>query len=854
MTLGNLGHLLVILSFVTALVATYAYLRVTLLQADSLELSSWKRFARSAFYVHAAAIVGVCVTLYTIIYGHHFEYHYAWSHSSKALPWYYMLSCFWEGQEGSFMLWMFWQAILGVILIRTNKLWEAPMMTVYTLVQAFLTSMILGVIIPGLDFKIGSTPFLTMREAMPDLPVWSANPNFIPQDGNGLNPLLQNYWMVIHPPTLFLGFALTLVPFAYLMAGLWRKQVTEWLRPALPWMLLTGVILGVGILMGGYWAYETLSFNSYWSWDPVENAVYVPWLVGIAALHTMIIAKKNASALKSSVILVIAQFILILYSTFLTRSGILGNSSVHSFTDLGLSGQLLLYLLAFIAVSIIISVRVWKLLPTDAEEVSTYSREFWLFIGATVLCLASFQVIIPTSIPVWNKIVESLGGVSKLAPPTDAITYYTKFQLWFFAVIAILTGIGQYFWWKRVQKGKMQELLTPVWISLFITALLITFGGINKLPYIALLTASVFALVANMAIILGILKGSYRLSGGAITHIGVALMLIGILWSSGYQKVVSLNGSGLLISKDDFFTKDNNRENKENVLLWLGQSTRMGDYLLTYRGPRTEIRDVPQYIPSSWLDIIEGDFHAVCLRDITIGEKTFHKKGDTVAVYPENVFYEVEYREPSGRITTLFPRAQFNKRMGLVVSPDIKRELNKDLYSFVTVGGNPSEAEEWSATENVRVALQDTFFVNDYVAVLENVARTNGVEGVSLNPNDVAVKAQIKILDKEREYYIAPTFAINQDRMVLRKPEVSEELGLRIQFMEIDPKTGMFSFAANFKQRDYIVMKAVEKPLINVLWIGTLILVAGFTISTLRRFREFRLVRDKGVELEKVID
>lgn len=849
MTLGNTGHLLVIISFVTALVATYAYLRATLLTTDNLQNNTWKHFARGAFYTHTAAIIGVCATLYTIIYGHHFEYHYAWSHSSKALPWYYMLSCFWEGQEGSFMLWMFWQAVLGVILIRTNKVWETPMMTVYALVQAFLTSMILGVVIPGLDFKIGSTPFLTMREAMPDLPVWAMNPNFIPKDGNGLNPLLQNYWMVIHPPTLFLGFALTLVPFAYLMAGLWQKQLTEWLRPALPWMLLTGVILGVGILMGGYWAYETLSFNSYWSWDPVENAVYVPWLVGIAALHTMIIAKKNATALKTSVILVTAQFILILYSTFLTRSGILGNSSVHSFTDLGLSGQLLMYLLAFIAVSIVLSVRVWKLMPSDKEETSTYSREFWLFMGATVICLASFQVIIPTSIPVWNSIVESFGGVSKLAPPTDAISYYTKFQLWFFAVITILSGVGQYFWWKRVQKGKMQDLLTPLWISLFITALLITFGGINKLPYIALLTAAVFALVANTTIILGILRGSYRLSGGAITHIGVALMLIGILWSSGYQKVVSLNASGLLISKEDFFTKEDNKENKENVLLWVGQPTRMGDYLLTYRGPRTEIRDVPSYVPSSWMEIIEGDFHAVCLKDITIGEKTYHKKGDTVAVYPENVFYEVEYREPSGRITTLYPRVQFNERMGMVTSPDIKRELNKDLYSYAMVGSNPREAEEWSPTENFRVAMQDTFFVNDYVAVLESVSRTNAVEGLALNPNDVAVKAQIKILDKEREYFIAPTFAINQDRMVMRKPEVSEELGLRIQFMEIDPKTGTFNFAVNAKQRDYIVMKAVEKPLINVLWVGTLVLVIGFVLATIRRFREFRLRRDKGVEL-----
>ncbi|MCU0340990.1 MAG: cytochrome c biogenesis protein CcsA [Spirosomaceae bacterium] len=872
MLLGNLGHLLVIISFVTALVATFAYFRASNLtplppllneREESPPLSVgrgagagggvWLRFARLSFYVHAAAILGVCVTLYVIIYGHHFEYHYAWSHSSKALPWYYMISCFWEGQEGSFMLWMFWQAVLGVILIRKVGTLEAPMMTVYALVQAFLTSMILGVVIPGVDFKIGSTPFLLMREAMPDLPVWATNPDFIPKDGNGLNPLLQNYWMVIHPPTLFLGFALTLVPFAFLMAGLWRKQVIEWIRPTLPWALLAGVVLGVGILMGGYWAYETLSFNSYWSWDPVENAVYVPWLVLIAALHTMIIAKKNATALKASVILVIAQFVLILYSTFLTRSGILGNASVHSFTDLGLSGQLLMYLLVFIAVAVFLAARAWKLMPSDDEEVSTYSREFWIFMGATVLCLAAFQVIIPTSIPVWNSIVESFGGKSNLAPPTDAITYYTKFQMWFFAVIAVLTGIGQYFWWKRVKKGNLQDLLTPLWITLFVTAIIIGFGNLNKgkdtatfLQYIAFLTAAMFGFVANLFIIFNIIKGNYRLSGGAITHIGAALMLIGILWSSGYQKIVSLNASGLMISRDEFFTKDSNKENKENVLLWLGQATKMGDALLTYRGPRTEIRGVPQYVPSSWIDIIEGDFRAVCLRDIAIGDKTYHKKGDTVKVYPENVYYEVEYREASGRITTIFPRIQFNERMGAVTSPDIKRELNKDLYSYVMMGGNPNEIEEWSKTESFTVALQDTFFVNDYVATLEGVGRTDAVEGVTLNPNDVAVKAQVKIFDKEREYFMTPTFAINQDRMVLRKPEVSEELGLRMQFMAIDPKTGKFTFDINSKQRDYIVMKAVEKPLINVLWIGTLILAFGFGLATIRRFREFRLMRDKG--------
>ncbi|MFN8689586.1 MAG: cytochrome c biogenesis protein CcsA, partial [Cyclobacteriaceae bacterium] len=197
-----------------------------------------------------------------------------YSYSDTKLQTYYLISTFWNGQEGSFLLWMFWHAVLGLVLMYTQRNWEAPVMIVFTLVQAFLASMILGVVLPGIDLKLGSSPFILLREAMAD-PIFQANPNFIPSEGQGLNPLLQNYWMVIHPPTLFLGFAATLVPFAFVVAGLWQRQYREWIKPALPWSLFAGAVLGLGILMGGYWAYETLNFGGYWNWDPVENAVYV---------------------------------------------------------------------------------------------------------------------------------------------------------------------------------------------------------------------------------------------------------------------------------------------------------------------------------------------------------------------------------------------------------------------------------------------------------------------------------------------------------------------------------------------------------------------------------------------------
>ncbi|GAB2777384.1 cytochrome c biogenesis protein CcsA [Rhabdobacter roseus] len=843
--IGNIGHLFVILAFVTALVATFGYFKAVIPSTSPSDQVAWRRFARGTFFVHAGAVLAVVFCLYWIIGNHYFEYHYAWANTSLALSTEYLISSFWQNQEGSFLLWIFWNVILGLILIKTNRFWEAPVMAIFALVQAFLMSMVLGVVIPGIDLKIGSTPFLLLRESMPNLPVWKSNPDFIPKDGQGLNALLQNYWMVIHPPTLFLGFASTLIPFSFAMAGLWLKKSQEWIRPALPWSLVSALILGVGILMGGYWAYETLNFGGYWNWDPVENTSFVPWLILVAAIHTMIIGRKNATALKTSFILAIATFVLILYSTFMTRSGILGTASVHSFTDLGLSGQLLIYLLTFLVLSVGLLIYRWKTLPSDEEEVSSYSREFWIFIGATVLCLSGFQILATTSIPVYNSIAEAFGVVLNLALPVDQIAHFNKFQLWFFLIITILTGVGQYFWWKRTGKDKLHTLYTPLMITLIISAVIITVSQIKTLSYILLLTAAIFAVVANGTILFGIIRGNYRVSGGAVTHIGVALMLIGILFSSGYTRVVSLNNSGLMISRAEEFTANDNKENKENLTLWLNRPERMGNYMLTWRDVRIEPLKVPEYIPKSWVDIIEGDYRAVAQRDITVQDKTYYQKGDTLEIRPENFYYQIEYREPSGKVFTLYPRVQINPSMGgIVSSPDIQRKVDRDLYTYVSMVTNPTAETQWSATEEFTVAMQDTFFINDYVAILDNVVRTEQVDGVTLGANDAAVKAVIRILDKEQEFVVTPSFII-RDRAIGRKAEVNDALGLRIQFREIDPKTGQFTFAVNTTQRDFIVMKAIEKPFINVLWLGTFVLVIGFALAAFRRFRDFLKMRDK---------
>ncbi|HAC24548.1 MAG TPA: cytochrome C biogenesis protein [Cytophagales bacterium] len=834
--IGNLGHACVIASFVSALAAALSYWKSN--QAtDNLLADEWRKTARVSFWIHAAAVLGIGIALFVIIGNHYFEYHYAYSYSDTKLQTYYLISTFWNGQEGSFLLWMFWHAVLGLVLMYTQRNWEAPVMIVFTLVQAFLASMILGVVLPGIDLKLGSSPFILLREAMAD-PIFQANPNFIPSEGQGLNPLLQNYWMVIHPPTLFLGFAATLVPFAFVVAGLWQRQYREWIKPALPWSLFAGAVLGLGILMGGYWAYETLNFGGYWNWDPVENAVYVPWLVLVASIHTMITYKNSETALKASMILVVSVFILILYSTFLVRSGILGDASVHSFTDLGLSGQLFVYMMFFLLAAVALLVIRWKEIPTSEKEVSVYSREFWIFAGATTLCLMGFQVLLPTSFPVINKVLGLIGIDSKMATPGNQVAYYSNIQIWFAIAVALLSGTGQFFWWKRMDKSKLKaEMLAPVLITLILWAIVIAGARIYQPSYLLLSLAGLYIIVSSANVLRSVIKVNRSLAGGALAHIGVGLMLVGILFSAGYSRIVSLNNSGIAISNDlpdDF--------NRENLLLFLNEPRGMAGYDIEYKGERIEPRSGSGYIKKNDVYWTDDVFRVVAKKDILINGNLRYRQGDTIEVRPENTYYEIQMKRAGKLAATLYPRTQINPDMGgFLASPDIKRNPDRDIYTHVSNMMNPQAEPDWRKQDDQRVKLGQEFFANDYVAVMESISRLEELEGVELGAEDVAVKARIRVEGEYEPFYAEPIFVIKDRTPGVISSEIPD-LGIRLTLVNIHPETSEFTVGLSQRQKNWVVIKAVEKPFINVLWLGTGVLMMGFFMAMIRRFREFRQI------------
>jgi cytochrome c-type biogenesis protein CcmF len=402
--------------------------------------------------------------------------------------------------------------------------------------------------------------------------------------------------------------------------------------------------------------------------------------------------------------------------------------------------------------------------------------------------------------------------------------------------------VGQFFWWQKIdRKILLNQLFIPAAAALLATVIVVNILKVFNLPYALLMLAGFFTVFANAKILFGLLKASPTLSGGAIAHIGVGLMLIGIMFSAGYSRVVSLNNTGLQISKE--FSKEFNRD---NLLLFIHEPRTMWGFDIEYLGERLEPRYHTGFIRKSDVHQTENKNLVIAKREMKVGSKTY-QGNDTIQVQGENTFYEIELRSGTKKYK-LFPRAQINPEMGgLLASPDIYRSVTADLYTHVSSVMDPSEGEEWSKLEELRVKQSQEFFANDYVGVLESVDRIYNVFGIELTDQDVAVQAKVRLQGEKGDYIAEPVFLI-RDKMVGRIPDDISDLGIRVTLMNIHPETGEFSLGLNTRQKDWVVIKAMEKPYINVLWIGTLILMVGFGMAMSRRIREFKKMKAKGLE------
>jgi len=675
-------------------------------------------------------------------------------------------------------------------------------MTVISFAQLCLATMIMGIYI--FNIKIGNSPFLLVRQmpAFADAPIFQ-RPDYllsVPQmhDGQGLNALLQNYWMVIHPPILFLGFASTIVPFAFAIAGLWKKEYGSWTKTALPWTLFSACILGTGIMMGAAWAYESLSFGGYWAWDPVENASLVPWLVLIAGLHTLVIYNSTGHSLRATYLFLILEFILVLYSTFLTRSGILGDTSVHAFVDSGMNTQLILFIVVFLVPALILLIREYKKIPHITKEENTYSREFWMFIGSLVIFLSSIFIIIATSLPVINIITGK-----KWTTGDDAEFSYNRIEIFIAIILGALTAITQYLKYKQTTKDFfIKKIWLPTLIALILSILYSVFGGIHYdkygTGYLAAihlgLFCAIYSVVANCSYIWIGLKGKLKAAGASVAHVGFGLMLVGILISSSKKQVLSYNTTGININ----FTPESKQNPLENITLLKNVQTDMGKYWATYLGNDSV-----------------NEAHTATYFHIRMQKKD---GGEEFDLYP-------------------FLIKATKGQEGFAFNPSKHHYWDKDIFSYVSAIDKGGE-NDTSSFKSYTVAVNDTVFYSKGYIVLDKVIVNPNNEKYHFTSKDTALMAAVTVVGRDSiRYHASPLLYIkNNESHFIIDTVFAQNLAIGFGSVSDNHKIEL-----RIKESDnmvpFIALKVFEFPHINILWIGVLVMIAGFIMSIVRRVR-----------------
>lgn len=526
------ASILVWMAFGAALVSAYAYAQSAARRRMLVPL------ARRSFLVMSAGVVAASVLLLMFILRHQFEYSYVWNYSSRALPTHLLITTFWAGQEGSFLFWALCSTVIGFALLNFSrrKHIEYETMAVYSVLQAFLLLLLLV-----------KSPFRSIWEVYPD----QVQIGLAPSDGKGLNPLLQNFWMIIHPPVLFIGFSALGVPFAMAVAALWKRSYHEWILKAIPWTIFGAIALGAGLMFGGYWAYGVLGWGGWWGWDPVENSSLIPWIVVIALLHTLIIQKKTGKLMRTNFALAILGFVLVIYSTFLTRSGILGDSSVHSFVDPGMVAYTLLvvWMLTVAGLGFGMLASRWKELAGHAKPLGMFTRESLLALGSAALGASAIVIFFGTSLPIVSS--------STMEP-----SFYDSMNLPIVVIMLAVLGKSLLVQWRTESLAGFARRAGKAAVFAIVGAGALLFSGVADPGMLLLAGASFFALAVNVERLVTMARVNPRGTGGAIAHVGLALLFLGIIGSGRYGQ-------------------------KTTASLALGQPKEIFGHTVTYTGSKT---------------------------------------------------------------------------------------------------------------------------------------------------------------------------------------------------------------------------------------------------------------------------
>ena len=452
-------------------------------------------------------LIGILSGWYNISYIYH--------NSSSTLPMLYKISTLWAGDAGSLIVWLALLSLLSFTLFFRLSISRLTVISILVLQILIIASV------------IALKPFVSVLNVT---------------NGLGMNLLLQNPWMILHPPIIFASYALLAVPFGLTISYLWRPNLYNhkfWRDMVIPWILASWMLLGIGIAIGAIWSYEVLGWGGYWGWDPVENSSLIPWILLTVALHSLHVDETTEGNVRTSAASILGAFLSMIIAVFITRSGILSSISVHAFADSSLFIILLVGVLLTFVISIYLFIKAYKMLP-HAEEPSLTSRPFWMGVGNQALIVFSILVLTAT---LWPAI-SGLFGVIQV----PSRTFYQTMLIPITMAILVGCAIAAITAWKVTNpRFLIRALVGPILVGL----LFITFLLSSKMSdpiMVSLGFLALFMMTANVNV-MG--KVKWPRWGAYLSHIGLALLVLGITVSSIYQSsgqtTLIANGKGSLV-------------------------------------------------------------------------------------------------------------------------------------------------------------------------------------------------------------------------------------------------------------------------------------------------------------------
>lgn len=529
--------------------------------------SRLSRTAETAYYVSATAVAYASLyLLQQLIAAQRYDISYIFFNSGPRDELIYRISAFWAGQQGSMLFWALVTMFVGLALVR--RLRSAPLMlSFWCSVQVFF-----------LTILVVDDVFKPLAEYQPGM------------TGSGLMPLLKNPWMAIHPPVIFLGYALLIVPAAFAVAALVTGDARRWANRSLPWALSGWVSLTAGLVLGMVWSYEVLGWGGYWGWDPVENASLVPWLTATALVHGLVLQRYRGIMARTNIVLAMVTFLLVIYATYLTRSGVLAKASVHSFADTPAYAYLLGFLIFYTVLSAGMIAFRWKSVSGETRALAFRSKDFSVILGVVVTSLFALVVLAGTSYPLFMN--GSIGP-----------QFYNRMSAPLAVAIAILLAFAPLMKWSRPGTAEERNAATAALGSAFIMIAVIALAAgllviarperagewfgwlVSRESSAARFAVQGLLLLLGSALIALAVSGRQAIksgllrSGAHIAHAGVALFLIGVIFSStGTSTRLELEkdgkpqrASGYAFS---YHGKKRHGQNKESILISAKRGTK----------------------------------------------------------------------------------------------------------------------------------------------------------------------------------------------------------------------------------------------------------------------------------------